>query len=129
MTDLKQVYRCNQCGNIVEIVRVGAGELICCGEPMELQVEKSQEEGKEKHLPMMKKEGGNHVVKVGSELHPMEVEHHIEWIELIADGKLMARKFLSPGEKPIAEFFLRQEPQQLEVRAYCNLHNLWKVTS
>ena len=95
---------------------------------MELQVEKSQEEGKEKYLPVMKKEGSNCVVKIGSEPHPMEAEHHIEWIELITDEKLITKRFLSPSEKPITEFFLRQESQQLEARVYCNLHNLWKAT-
>ena len=94
---------------------------------MELQTEKINEEGQEKHLPVVVKQGNQYKIKVGTEAHPMETEHYIEWVELIVDGQLVVRKFLNPGETPGAVFCLAKEPQQLEVRAYCNLHNLWKV--
>ena len=104
-TALKQIYKCNICGNIVEVLHTGAGELVCCGEPMEAQAEKTQDEGREKHLPVIEKVGGKFRVKVGSVAHPMEGNHYIEWIELIADGNVY-RTALLPGSEPEAEFLI-----------------------
>jgi superoxide reductase len=124
VTGLNEVYKCHICGNIVEVLHTGIGQLVCCGENMELLKEKTQaEEGKEKHVPVIEKTKDGIKVKVGSVPHPMEDEHHIEWIEVLADGKAY-RTFLKPGEKPEAEFCLKAE--KISAREYCNLHGLWK---
>jgi len=124
MTELRQIYRCNVCGNIVGVVHTGVGQLVCCGQPMELLTEKTADVGLEKHVPVIEKVGNKVKVKVGSVPHPMEQKHHIEWIETIADGK-SCRKFLKPGEKPEAEFEITAE--KIEAREYCNIHGLWKA--
>lgn len=124
MTKLNQVYKCNLCGNIVEVVHVGAGELVCCGQAMELLVEKTQDEGNEKHVPVVEKTDKGYRVKVGSVAHPMQKAHFIEWIELLADGKSY-RKYLRPGKVAEAEFCVQAD--KVEVREYCNLHGLWKA--
>jgi superoxide reductase len=123
MTELNQVYKCNVCGNIVEVLHNGVGELVCCGQPMILQFEQTEEEKYEKHRPVVEKIDGGIIVRVGSVLHPMESEHYIEWIEVITEHRTY-RKNLEPGGEPIAEFFL--EAEHMEVRAYCNVHGLWK---
>jgi superoxide reductase len=123
MTIEKQIYKCNVCGNIVEVLYAGGGNLICCGQPMELQVEKTEDIGKEKHVPVIEKTEAGIKVKVGSVPHPMEESHYIEWIEIIADG-ISYRKFLKPGEKPEAEFCFKAD--KIEAREYCNIHGLWK---
>lgn len=119
----KQIYRCSVCGNIVEVLYVGGGQLVCCGKPMELQLEKNQDGGSEKHVPVIKKTENGFKVKVGSIAHPMEDGHYIEWIELIADG-ISYRKFLKSGQDPEAEFCLKAE--KIEAREYCNVHGLWR---
>ena len=123
MTAHKQVYRCNICGNIVEVLHTGKGELVCCGEPMELLAEKAKDVGLEKHVPVIETTAKGIKVKVGDVPHPMEEKHYIEWIEIIADGK-SCRVFLKPGEKPEAE--LEIKPQKVAAREYCNVHSLWK---
>ena len=123
MTEIKEVYKCGICGNIVEVLHAGQGELVCCGKPMDLQAEKTQDEGQEKHVPVIEKTESGFLVKVGSVEHPMEEKHYIEWIELVADGKSY-RKFLKPGEKPEAEFCIKAET--VIAREYCNIHGLWK---
>ena len=126
MTKVKkvgEVYKCNVCGNVVEVMEVGGGELVCCGQPMELQKEKTQDVGQEKHVPVIEKTESGVKVKVGSVPHPMEEKHYIEWIEVIADGKSY-RKFLKPGDKPEAEFMVKAD--SIKAREYCNLHGLWK---
>ena len=123
MTELKQIYRCNICGNIVTVLHAGVGELVCCGQPMELLMEKTEEAGLEKHVPVIEKTGNKVNVKVGSVPHPMEQNHYIEWIEIIADDKVY-RKFLIPGDKPEAEFEITAE--KIEAREYCTIHGLWK---
>jgi superoxide reductase len=125
MTEKNEIYKCNICGNVVEVLTVGGGELVCCGKPMELMKEKAHEEGEEKHLPVVEKEGNKITVKVGSVPHPMTEEHHIEWIEILGAGKVIASARLSPGEKPEAEFYL-SSLERVTVRAYCNLHGLWE---
>ena len=123
MTQLKQIYKCNVCGNIVEVLHAGMGELVCCGQPMELQEEKNQDEGLEKHVPVIEKTDKGILVKVGSTAHPMEEGHYIEWIEIIVDGRNY-RRFLKPGDKPEVEF--KVESENVQARAYCNIHGLWK---
>lgn len=124
MTVRKQIYRCNVCGNMVEITQAGAGQLICCGQPMELLAEKTSEEGTEKHLPVIEKTGKQIKVKVGSVPHPMEAAHFIQWIELIA-GEKSQRQFLNPSQTPEAVFEIEEKADRLEAREYCNLHGLW----
>lgn len=123
MTNLKEIYKCDICGNIVEMVHTGVGELVCCGQPMILQQENTVDAAKEKHVPVIEKIKGGVLVKVGSVEHPMIDTHYIEWIEIITDKKVY-RKYLSPGEKPLAEFLLNEEV--LFAREYCNIHRLWK---
>jgi superoxide reductase len=123
MTKLKEVYKCNVCGNVVEVLHDGVGELVCCGEPMQLLSEKQQDVGNEKHVPVIEKTATGVKVTVGSIPHPMEEKHYIEWIELLADD-VVYRKFLKPGEKPEAEFCVTAK--KLVAREYCNIHGLWK---
>ena len=118
-----QVYKCGVCGNIVEVLFVGGGELVCCEQPMNLLEEKVEDQGNEKHLPVVEKNGDNVKVKVGSVPQPMEEDHHIQWIEVEADNGIHI-KFIKAGEKPEAEFNISGDIVQ--VREYCNLHGLWK---
>ncbi|MBN3036840.1 MAG: desulfoferrodoxin [Candidatus Diapherotrites archaeon] len=122
MTELRQVYKCNVCGNIVEVLHAGVGELVCCGQPMQLLDEKTQDKGMEKHVPVIERSGDVVRVKVGSVPHPMEEAHYIEWVELVADG-VVHRKFLKPGDAPEAEFHV--SARELSAREYCNVHGLW----
>lgn len=121
MTTLLDIYKCNVCGNIVEVVHASVGQLVCCGQPMELLTAKTQDVGKEKHVPVIEKDK-KIKVKVGAVPHPMEEKHYIEWIELLADGRSY-RTFLKPGEAPEAEFEVTAK--RITAREYCNVHGLW----
>ncbi|MDK2922136.1 MAG: superoxide reductase [Desulfonauticus sp.] len=123
MPQLLEVYKCDLCGNIVQVVHAGEGELVCCGQPMRLLKEGSVDAALEKHVPVVEKTANGYKVTVGSVLHPMAEEHYIEWIELIADGRSY-RQFLKPGDEPVAEFCVQAE--KVTAREYCNLHGLWK---
>ena len=123
MTEVRQIYKCGICGNIVEVLHSGKGQLVCCGQPMELLVAKEEDTGREKHVPVIEKTSEGYLVKVGSVEHPMLEEHYIEWIELHQGPKVL-RKFLQPGEKPEALFQVEGEPDM--AREYCNIHGLWK---
>ncbi len=124
MTKVKEIYKCTICGNIVEVLHAGIGQLVCCNQPMELLKEKTEDSSIEKHVPYIEETESGFLVKVGqNENHPMLEKHYIEWIELIADGTSY-RKFLEPGDKPEAEFELRAN--EVEAREYCNIHGLWK---
>lgn len=123
MTEKLQIYKCEVCGNIVEMVHEGVGELVCCNQPMKLFVENTVDAAKEKHVPVIEKVENGIKVKVGSVAHPMEDKHYIEWIEVIADGKAY-RQFLNPGNAPEAIFCI--DAKQITPREYCNLHGLWK---
>jgi superoxide reductase len=118
-----EIYKCAACGNIVEVLHGGAGELVCCGEPMKLLKENTTDAAKEKHVPVIEKIDGGYKVKVGSVPHPMEAKHYIEWIELLADGKAY-RQFLDPGMPPEATFLIKAST--VSAREHCNLHGLWK---
>lgn len=118
------IYKCEICGNIVEVLHAGDGELVCCGQPMKLMAENTVDAAKEKHVPVIEKTDKGILVKVGSVAHPMEDKHYIEWIELLADGKAY-RQFLKPGGKPEALFTIKAD--KVEAREYCNLHGLWKA--
>ena len=133
MTKKNKIYKCNICGNIIEILHSGTGELVCCGEPMNLLEEKTQEEGKEKHLPVIKKLPENvckgsdgYKIKIGDVSHPMEENHHIEWIEVKTEDGKIGKKYLQPNNSIEVEFYTKKEIT--EVRVYCNVHGLWKIT-
>ncbi|NYT01000.1 MAG: desulfoferrodoxin [Methanocellales archaeon] len=123
MTKRLQVYRCNVCGNIVEVLYAGVGELVCCGQPMEMLEEKTDEVGKEKHVPVIEKTQSGVKIKVSSVPHPMEKEHHIGWIEVIADGKAY-RQFLTSKDSPEATFVIKAD--NIIARECCTLHGLWR---
>ena len=124
MTKIREIYKCNVCGNIVEVLHEGVGELVCCNEPMELLEEKTKDSSVEKHVPYIEKTSDGVLVKVGqNQDHPMEEKHYIEWIQVIADGEA-DRKFLKPGDKPQATFKIGSD--NISAREFCNIHGLWK---
>lgn len=123
MPNKLDVYKCEVCGNIVEVYHVGAGSLSCCNQDMKLMEEKSADLTTEKHVPVIEKIEGGYKVTVGSTLHPMTEEHYIEWIELIADNEVLTH-YLKPGEKPEAVFMTNAT--KVTAREYCNLHGHWK---
>jgi len=126
MTKKKQIWKCEVCGNIIEVLHEGADSLVCCNQPMKLQEEHySENEGKEKHVPVIEKVEGGIKVTVGAKEHPMEEEHYIEWIEITTD-KGCSKKFLKPGQKPEAFFPIKTDPENVKAREYCNVHGLWK---
>jgi len=119
-----EVYSCDVCGNMVEVVRGKSGTLVCCGKPMELLEADSVDAATEKHVPVIEDaEGGGILVKVGSVAHPMAEDHYIEWIEIIR-GERVSRQYLAPGDAPEAKFCGPAEGTT--ARAFCNLHGLWK---
>jgi len=122
MAILFEIYKCQSCGHIIKIVHAGIGNLVCCGKPMVKMVEKTADVGKEKHVPVVEKTANGILVKVGSVPHPMETEHHIEWIE-VRHGDHVYVKGLKAGEKPEAEFCVLTT--DVKVREYCNVHGLW----
>lgn len=124
MTKKLEIYKCDVCGNIVEMLHTGDGELVCCGAPMKLFEENTVDAAKEKHVPVIEKIEGGFRVKVGSVAHPMEEKHYIEWIEAITDDGRVYRQFLQPGQKPQADFKI--DASKITAREYCNVHGLWK---
>ncbi|MBN2440421.1 MAG: desulfoferrodoxin [Spirochaetales bacterium] len=123
MTKRLEIYKCEVCGNIVEVVHASDGTLVCCNQPMTLLNEKSADSATEKHVPVIEKTTNGYKVTVGSTLHPMVDDHYIEWIELVADGKSYMQ-FLKPGDEPVAVFSVKAET--VTAREYCNKHGLWK---
>jgi len=119
------VYKCEVCGNMVEVVHEGAGQLVCCGQPMKNLVENTTDAAKEKHVPAIEKAAHGIVMKVGSVAHPMTPEHFIEWIQVIFKSGRTTRVFLNPGQAPEAAFPVDEDYES--VREYCNLHGLWKA--
>ena len=124
MAERFEVYKCDLCGNIIEVLHGGAGELVCCGQPMNLLAENTVDAAKEKHVPVVEKTSEGVKVSVGSVAHPMEAKHYIEWIEIIAGDKSY-RQFLNPGQAPEATF--KVDAQDVTAREYCNLHGHWKA--
>jgi len=124
MTERLQVYKCGICGNIVEVMHTGGGELVCCGQAMALVKENTVDAAKEKHVPVVERTADGFKVKVGSVAHPMEDKHWIEWVEVIADGQVL-RQYLKPGQAPEAVFCIKADT--VTAREYCNLHGLWKA--
>ncbi len=124
MPKRSQVYKCELCGNIVELLHGGKGELVCCGQPMKLLAENTVDAAKEKHVPVIEKVAGGVKVKVGSVAHPMEEKHYIEWIEVLAGDRIL-RQYLKPGAAPEAVF--ATDAASVTAREYCNLHGHWKA--
>jgi len=122
MAERLQVYKCELCGNIIEVLTGAGGELVCCGQPMELLDEQTADATTEKHVPVLEKINGGVKVTVGSVPHPMEEKHHIEWIEVLKNGKV-CRKYLKPGDAPEAMFCGGDD---VIAREHCNVHGLWK---
>ena len=127
MTQPNQIYKCNVCGNIVEVLHAGAGELVCCDQPMKLQKAKTQDPKlSEKHVPVIDFE--KDIIRIGKVPHPMEEKHYIEWIEIIYRNEFISRKVLGSNQKPQINFKLKNlDKTQLKVKAYCNLHGLWEA--
>lgn len=124
MTSRMQIYKCPVCGIVAEVLDGGAGELVCCGQPMQILQEKTQDAATEKHVPFVEKTAEGIKVRVGQNAaHPMEAKHWIQWIELIVDGTTH-RQFLAPGQP--AEAFFPVTGKDIVARELCNLHGLWK---
>ncbi len=117
------IFRCDKCGNVVELLHSGGGALFCCEAPMVYLAENTVDAALEKHVPVLEKTASGYLVKVGAVDHPMTREHLIMWIELVADG-VVHRKFLAPGDAPRATFNLQAD--KVTAREYCNLHGLWR---
>ena len=130
MTEKRQVYKCDVCGNIVEVLETGDGELVCCNLPMQLQQARTEDASKEKHVPYIEKVEGGYKVRIGQNAaHPMEEKHYIQWIELQV-GECACRQFLQPGDAPEACFCVDSEccsGDSVSAREYCNVHGLWKA--
>jgi superoxide reductase len=124
MSTTNEIYKCTVCGNIVEVLHAGEGELVCCGQPMVLMAENTVDAAKEKHVPVITKVAEGYKVAVGSVAHPMEAKHWIEWIEVVADGRVY-RQNLEPGQLPEATFAIKAD--QVIAREYCNIHGLWRA--
>lgn len=122
MTKQLEVYKCGVCGNTIKVVHASGGTLVCCGQPMVLQQEKTADAGKEKHVPVVEKTAKGIIVKIGSIPHPMEEKHYIEWVE-VRSGENLYIKGFKPGEKPEAEFCVSDA--NVKARIFCNVHGLW----
>ncbi len=123
MTNRLEIYKCEVCGNMVEMIHTGQGSLVCCGQSMKLMKENSVDAATEKHVPVIEKLDNGYKVTVGSVPHPMEEKHYIEWIELVA-GDMAYRQFLNPGDAP--EAFFCVDADSVTAREFCNLHGVWK---
>lgn len=121
-----QVYKCANSGLTVEVLTTDAEcmKLACCGEEMLLLEEKTADATVEKHVPLLTGDEKGVKVVVGCTPHPMEEKHYIVWIEVI-NGPYVNRKYLKPGDKPEAHFYVPKQ-SNLEVRSYCNIHGLWR---
>jgi len=125
MAKFQGVYKCDICGNMVEVLLEGKGDLVCCGQPMTLLEENTVDAAVEKHIPVGEQAGNLLTVKVGSVAHPMTPEHYIQWIEVLAGSKSY-KVFLKPGQDPQATFCIEAGHEPIVLREYCNLHGLWK---
>ncbi len=125
-TEKKQIFKCEVCGNVIEVIGVGGGTLVCCGQDMKALRAKTTDAAKEKHVPVIEEADGGIKVKVGEAAHPMDDDHWIEMIEVIAKGGIVYRKDLSPGDAPETVFPVSKADVEI-VREECNKHGLWKA--
>ncbi len=130
MAEFKGIYKCELCGNIVEVEHAGAGVLVCCGQNMNFMEEKTADSATEKHVPIVEVDGDEVKVTVGSTLHPMTDEHYIEWIEILYGDKSQIQH-LKPGSEPIATFHICSAccsgDCKILAREYCNVHGHWST--
>ena len=127
MTKIFDIYKCNTCGNIVEVVHKGNGTLTCCGAQMELLKHNTEESTSvEKHAPVVTRKSTGYLIKVGSTAHPMIKDHMIEWIEVITDENKIYKKYFKAGAE--AQLLIQTNSDNFKVRCYCNLHGLWSTT-
>lgn len=124
MGEQKQIYKCEECGDIIEVIKEGCGNYSCHGQPMKLLVENTTDAAKEKHVPVIEKVQGGFKVKIGSVAHPMEEKHYIEWVEITDDKGRVYRQHLEPGQAPEASFNI--DSDKVVAREHCNIHGLWK---
>ncbi len=124
MIEINQIYKCNVCGNIVEVRHAAAGELVCCNQSMNLLIANTEDASVEKHVPFVNRDKNGIHVQIGEVMHPMTQEHYIEWITLVTNNKTKTI-FLAPGDAPEARFATTAE--KITVYVYCNIHGLWKV--
>ncbi|PIE62359.1 MAG: desulfoferrodoxin [Desulfobacter postgatei] len=125
MAEKMGIYKCEKCGNIVQVLHGEQPPATCCGKPMNRLVANTVDAAQEKHVPVVEKIEGGYKVSVGSVTHPMENAHWIEWIELVSDGgAYVQRQMLTPTSAPEAVF--KCDADKVEAMAYCNLHGLWK---
>ncbi|MCO1602892.1 desulfoferrodoxin [Desulfosporosinus nitroreducens] len=125
MTNLRELYVCSICGNVIEVVNSGASALVCCNKPMEKLEAGTKDASLEKHVPVIEEINGGIKVKVGSVAHPMEEKHSIRFIEVLTKDQVL-RAELEPGQAPEASFLVSAD-DVVEVREYCNIHGLWKA--
>lgn len=126
MVNLREIYRCEICGAVVEVVNAAKGVISCCGKPMTKMDAQTADMSLEKHVPIIKKVDGGILVKVGSTEHPMTEQHYITFIEVMTNDNKVGRAELTPNDKPEA-FFNLDFDDVIEVREYCNIHGLWKA--
>ena len=126
MTEASETYRCNICGNTVRVICKGAGELVCCGEPMQKLVENTTDAAQEMPVPVGTTIDGGYQIAVGSVAHPMDADHYITWVALKTDDGVVHEKFLAPGEKP--EIVVKTTAKAVKACEYCNKHGLWSKT-
>ena len=119
-------FRCEHCGNIIEMVNDTGVPVMCCGQKMTELIPGTVDAALEKHVPVYTVDGNKVMVTVGAVEHPMLPEHYIQWIA-IETKQGSQRKTLSPGEKPAACFTLCEGDELVAVYEYCNLHGLWKA--
>ena len=130
MTERLELYRCEICGNLVQVILSGEGELVCCGQPMQLAKGKTHDEMiTEKHVPVfIVNENGQDIVQVGTVLHPMNDDHYIMFIETISEDKNhLQLQYLHPGEE--AKMILEKKIGKTLAYEFCNLHGLWEGES
>ncbi len=125
-----QIYKCEQCGLVLELLVTAKGNPFCCGKPMKLLEAKTEGKSPEKHIPLIEKTDNGYKVTVGKDEHPMDVAHFIRWIELIINNGDSHTVFTNSGDKAQANFCVELEnlPNdcEIEARAYCSIHGLWK---
>lgn len=122
MKDLK-FYVCAHCGNLVEKIYESGVPMICCGEAMKQIKPNTVDASMEKHIPIYNVNSNEITVTIGSVIHPMSEEHHINWVYLLTDKGVYRHNF-EIGASPVTTFIINNE-KPLAIYAYCNLHGLW----